>query len=282
MQAKQQSEERAHLEAYIRELRAGTEGPKGGSAPTDKWRLPTRAISGEQGRWEEYEKKRKQLGLPVIGSESLFKKIWREHDEIVEYGAKGHPKCDTCGQNIADRAKYEERSDAVSRQKLKKIAEKQAITTLCSFVRAHHDAEHLGERDYAEDWWMKAEHNPAAVTAFSMDAPTETQFDVPVQKRTAYDAVKSLDNARKWSSKITSLMIAGLGILAFVTRDGLGKWAKLVMYSAVLGLAASCRESKRARLTVPRVARQYRWRQQESRDEHLLSVAGAHRCLRRV
>ena len=66
----------------------------------------------------------------MIGSESLFKKIWREHHEIIEYGAKGHPKCDECGKNIADRAKYQERSDAVSRQKLKEINEKQAITTL--------------------------------------------------------------------------------------------------------------------------------------------------------
>lgn len=36
VKAKQQSEERAHLEAYVRELRAKYEGPKGGSDPKDK------------------------------------------------------------------------------------------------------------------------------------------------------------------------------------------------------------------------------------------------------
>ena len=38
--SKQQSEERAHLEAYIRELRSTCEGPKGGSDPKDKWHAP--------------------------------------------------------------------------------------------------------------------------------------------------------------------------------------------------------------------------------------------------
>ena len=59
-----------------------------------------------------------------------------------------------------------------------------------------HDAYHLGERDYAEDIWMKSEHTPSRITAMSMDAPTETQFDVPVQMRTSYDPVKSLDTAK--------------------------------------------------------------------------------------
>ena len=68
--------------------------------------------------------------------------------------------------------------------------------------------EHLGERAYAEDWWLQGEKDPTH-TAFSMDAPTEKQFDVPVQHRNARDPVKALDNAKKWSSKIMGLMIAG-------------------------------------------------------------------------
>ena len=72
------------------------------------------------------------------------------------------------------------------------------------------------------DWWNAGEQRPDRVTALSMDAPTETQFDVPVQKRQSRDPVKALDGAKKWSSKITGLMIAGLGMLTFITRDGLG------------------------------------------------------------
>ena len=54
----------------------------------------------------------------------------------------------------------------------------------------------------AEDWWMKGEDFPNLVTALSMDAPTEKQFDVPVQQRKARDVVKALDTAKRWSSKI--------------------------------------------------------------------------------
>ena len=125
-----------------------------------------------------------------------------------------------------ERSKYVDRTDEAARTKLKQIDERQA----------QHDAEHRGERDYAEDWWLKGEHHPTRVTALSMDAPTETQFDVPVQQRNAYDPVKSLDTAKKWSSKITGLMIAGVGMLAFVTRDGLGSGPNLSCTVLYLGL----------------------------------------------
>ena len=78
----------------------------------------------------------------------------------------------------------------------------------------------------------------------SMDAPTETQFDVPVQARAARDPVKGLDTAKKWSSKITGLMVAGLGLMAFVTRDGLGSGPNLsctVLYLGLMSLVAAGR-----------------------------------------
>lgn len=123
-------------------------------------------------------------------------------------------------------AKYEGRYDDVAREARKAIQERQA----------QHDREHLGERNYAEDWWLKGEHDPSRVTALSMDAPTETQFDVPVQQREAHDAAKSLDTAKKWSSKITGLMMAGMGMLAFVSRDGLGSGPNLSCTVLYLGL----------------------------------------------
>jgi hypothetical protein len=218
-----QSEERAHLEAYIRELRSELEGPKGGSRPKDKWSLPKQTLPQ---RWEDYKRKRKLNSQPIIGSQSLFEKLWRKHDEITEVGAKGHAKCDECGTLQVDRLRYEGRLD-----KLREVEEK----------HIRHKADHIGERDYAEDIWMKGEHQPTRVTALSMDAPTETQFDIPVQQRTSYDPVKCLDTAKKWSSKITGLMIAGIGMLAFVSRDGLGSGANLsctVLYLALLRVVA--------------------------------------------
>tara|TARA_B110001452_G_scaffold119226_1_gene98931 strand:- start:231 stop:2348 length:2118 start_codon:yes stop_codon:yes gene_type:complete len=110
--------------------------------------------------------------------------------------------------------------------------------------KERHAKEHRGERNYAEDWWDTAEERPEKTTALSMDAPTEQQFDVPVQKRTSKDPVKKLDGAKKWSSKITGVMIAGLGMLTYVTRDGLGSGPNLsctVLYLALLQLVASNR-----------------------------------------
>eukprot|EP00965_Chrysotila_dentata_P032860 1095507-Pleurochrysis_carterae.AAC.1 len=49
-------------------------------------------------RWDEYVRSRRAKALPVIGSLSLFKKLWREHNEITEFSAKSHYKCDECGK----------------------------------------------------------------------------------------------------------------------------------------------------------------------------------------
>lgn len=88
-----QSRERAHLEAYIRAVREEMEGPKGGYEVHDKWHTGKVPISR---RWEQYKKSRFQKKLPVIGSESLFTKLWSQHGEIREHAAKGHAKCDRC------------------------------------------------------------------------------------------------------------------------------------------------------------------------------------------
>lgn len=88
---KQESKQRAHLNAYIRQLRNNLEGPKGGQAPKDKWTISKMTVPK---RWEQYRESRMRKGLPVIGSLSLFAKLWREHSEIVEISAKGHAKCD--------------------------------------------------------------------------------------------------------------------------------------------------------------------------------------------
>ena len=107
----QEGVERAHLEAYIRSLREGLEGPKGGSQSTDTWSIEKTSFSK---RWETYQRSRTNAGQPVIGSVSLFKKIWAGHREIHEITAKGHATCDECGQRAAARVPYENRTDTVA------------------------------------------------------------------------------------------------------------------------------------------------------------------------
>ena len=168
----------------------------------------------------------------MIGSLGLFTKLWKEHTEIVEVVSKGHPKCDRCGEILAARAKFSDRTDEVGRDWARK----------CDRDQAEHDEEHLGERDYSEDFWLKAQDRPDLITAASMDAPTETQFDVPMQKRTAHDVVKSLEGGKKWSSKIMGLMFARYGMRVYAAREALGSGSNLsltVLYLGLLLLVAS-------------------------------------------
>ena len=201
-----ESEARAHLEAVVRQMRETMEGPKGGSAVTDMWRTSKVTVPD---RWTRHKADRVRNALPVIGSLALFTKIWKAHDEIIEIGAKGHPKCDDCGKNAADRQRAVDNND---KEGVKRV----------DALQARHDKEHLGERAYAEDIWLKGENQPRRVTALSMDAPTETQLDVPVQERRARDPVKSLETQPKWQTKLMGVMIAGFGMLCFAVRAGLG------------------------------------------------------------
>ena len=75
LRSKVESEERAVIQAYIRMLREKMEGPKGGSKPKDKWHVPKKPMSQ---RWEDYRQHRLRAKLPVVGSSSLFEKIWNQ------------------------------------------------------------------------------------------------------------------------------------------------------------------------------------------------------------
>ena len=78
----------------------------------------------------------------------------------------------------------------------------------------------------------------------NMDAPTVSQFDIPVQKRVARDVTKRLETMMKWGSKVTGVMVAGWGIVCYVTRAGLGSGANLsctLMYLTLLKVSKSNR-----------------------------------------
>ena len=71
-----ESEQREHLEAYIRDLRSGMEGSKGGSTGSGKWFSGVRSMAK---RWEDYTRMRREHGLPIVGSIHLFTKLWKAH-----------------------------------------------------------------------------------------------------------------------------------------------------------------------------------------------------------
>lgn len=191
------------------------EGSKGGSNGQEKWFTPYKSVKK---RWLDYEQHRRLKGLPIIGSLHLFTKLWKQHKEVREFKACGHAKCDMCGQIQVEKAKFEGRNDDEARQRMRELHEEQvrcslavALSLRSAHVRARapaalslhalgalvqnppthpphppqaaHDKDHQTERKYAEDIWFKAETYPDRITALNMDAPTESQFDVPVQRR---------------------------------------------------------------------------------------------------
>ena len=187
----QESEVRAHLAAYIRDEMEAMEGPKGGSDPVDKHSTPYVPI---RRRWAEYQESQRRRGQPILGSLSLFAKLWKAAG-IKEEKPTGHAKCDICGKLQAEEDKAKENGSA---EQLEKVRVK----------KAEHKSAHRSQRDYSEDFWYKGKQHPRKVTAMSMDAPTEKQFDVPMQQRNSRDVIKSLDTAKRWSSKITGVPFA--------------------------------------------------------------------------
>eukprot|EP00965_Chrysotila_dentata_P102619 3387882-Pleurochrysis_carterae.AAC.1 len=109
-------------------------------------------------------------------------------------------------------------------------------------TQEEHTAEHRQKRYYAHDSvWTKSETEPANDTALNVDAPTQDQFDIPVQYRNARDVVKSLETKLNWKSKITGVMSAGMGMLAYVLRFGLGSGPNSTCTTLYLTLIATAR-----------------------------------------
>eukprot|EP00965_Chrysotila_dentata_P115399 3813774-Pleurochrysis_carterae.AAC.2 len=107
--------------------------------------------------------------------------------------------------------------------------------------REEHTAEHRQKRYHAHDIWTKSEKEPTNVTALNIDAPTQDQFDIPLQDRNARDVVKTIETHLTWKSKITGVMSAGwvgMGMLAYVARFGLGSGTNLTCTTLYLMLFA--------------------------------------------
>lgn len=211
------------------------EGSKGGTRGTGK------SYTGKQSirqRYNSYCKHRQDNGLPVIGGEQLFRRCWKEEKGIVETRITGQGICDECIDIGVQKEMYEKRADAVGRAEFAAVLERERI----------HTAEHRGERDYADDFWAKAEHAPSKVTMANMDAPTQDQLEIPVQPRKYRDKAKALEGTTGWASKMMGVMIARLGMLCYLAHTRLGSGPNLtctcmylaLIYAGVLHTSAAC------------------------------------------
>lgn len=214
---------RRQINAYLRNLRESMEGSKGGSRGSGK------SYTGKQSkkaRYEAYRKSRIDCKEPVLGSQKLFNKCWDAQEGIVELRRTGHQKCNECSEIETDRDTYEQRADAVAREKMREIEAREE----------RHRNEHRGERNYADDFWEKAKCRPSKVTMMNMDAPTKDQLEIPVQPRMFRDAAKCLENAPRWACKMMGVMIAGVGMLCFLVHQRLGAGPNLTITCLYLSL----------------------------------------------
>jgi hypothetical protein len=140
---------RRTIDAYIRRLRGTFEGGKG-KEKVDQWHTGKRSLAM---RYADFAKERRNAKLPEVGSEWLFRQMWKQHTEIKEFCAKGHPVCEKCGETQIVYDKLEGRTDAAAVQQRADADLKQA----------QHDFEHRGERKYADTIWDKGELRPELV-----------------------------------------------------------------------------------------------------------------------
>eukprot|EP00965_Chrysotila_dentata_P156359 5165398-Pleurochrysis_carterae.AAC.1 len=76
-------------------------------------------------RWNDYKTFRMSKSLPVVRFETLFGRLWREHNIIRNYTAKSHPKCDKCGLLESQLNRLGESTDPEAVSERKRIAEAQ-------------------------------------------------------------------------------------------------------------------------------------------------------------
>jgi hypothetical protein len=109
--------------------------------------------------------------------------------------------------------------------------------------RREHQRVERASRAYFDNATYDAEHRPDLVTMINIDAPTRRQFDLPRHPRNR-DIPKGLESLKRWESKVTGVMDAGLGSRVFVAHESVGGGPNLVatvLYLSLLKHAASAR-----------------------------------------
>ena len=238
-----ESETRRQLHAYIRDICKPLENEPTvrNKKHTHEYSCSREAI---QTRWNTYVECRVALKQKVWGSRSLFARVWRSHTEILQQRVTGHDVCDRCAELDKEEAEINHRTEE-GQALLRKVQEKRkvpptpppphslthSLTHSLSHSHLHsHSLTHSlltpnpnpytwfpnamqahkqiygASYDYFDDARLEAEHRPSRVTTLNIDSPTKNQMDLPRRNMRAYDSVKNLVGALKWSSKMTGCM----------------------------------------------------------------------------
>jgi hypothetical protein len=154
---------------------------------------------------------------PLCRTVKKFMTYWKAERDIVEVEPTGHSVCDDCSSFDARELALSGRTDAEAVQELNRIESD----------RREHNRVQLAPRNVFDDVYL-AEHRPDLMTVFNVDAPTRRQFDLPRQPKRR-DVSKRLEGGgKRWESKVTGCMDAGVGTRVFVAHESVGGGPNLV------------------------------------------------------
>ena len=223
----------AQVRGYLNSLKMKLEGSKGGTYVGGVTKYYT-ASKTDKRRYEDYKAQMNQDGVPVrCTTVKAFMEIWKADKSIIEVSPTGHSICDICAGFQAREAALGSRIDAEAVRLRKELDED----------RREHQRVEGASRTYFDNATYDAEHRPDLVTMINIDAPTRRQFDLPRHPRNR-DVPKGLESLKRWESKVTGMMDAGLGMRIFIAHESVGGGPNLVatvLYLSLLAHAASGR-----------------------------------------
>ena len=223
----------AQVRGYLNSLKMKLEGSKGGTYVGGVTKYYT-ASKTDKRRYEDYKAQMNQDGVPVrCTTVKSFMEIWKADKSIIEVNPTGHSICDVCAGFQSREAALGSRIDVEAVRLRKELDEDQ---------REHKRIEGAS-RAYSDNATYDAEHRPDLVTMINIDAPTRRQFDLPRHPRNR-DVPKGLESLKRWESKVTGMMDAGLGMRIFIAHESVGGGPNLVatvLYLSLLAHAASGR-----------------------------------------
>ena len=223
----------AQVRGYLNSLKMKLEGSKGGTYVGGVTKYYT-ASKTDKRRYEDYKAQMNQDGVLVrCTTVKSFMEIWKADKSIIEVNPTGHSICDVCAGFQSREAALGSRIDVEAVRLRKELDEDD---------REHKRIEGAS-RAYFDNATYDAEHRPDLVTMINIDAPTRRQFDLPRHPRNR-DVPKGLESLKRWESKVTGMMDAGLGMRIFIAHESVGGGPNLVatvLYLSLLAHAASGR-----------------------------------------
>ena len=223
----------AQVRGYLNSLKSKLEGSKGGTYVGGTTKFYTAAKTDKR-LYEDYKAQMNLDSVPVrCTTVKAFMEIWKADKSIIEVSPTGHSICDVCAGFQAREAALGSRIDAEAVRLRKELDEDD---------REHKRVEGAS-RAYFDNATYEAEHRPDLVTMINIDAPTRRQFDLPRHPRYR-DIPKGLESLKRWESKVTGVMDAGLGMRVFVVHESVGGGPNLVatvLYLSLLAHVASGR-----------------------------------------